>query len=188
MYGWMMASALSGVTAEAQEPEVAKDPRVRISARGGYTNYSRLHFVTGEGEVAVRVASKIHAVAGVAVYGVQLTPPPQRQLETGKLREWAAFAPIHVGARYQTEVVDNVAPFVGIDVLTGRYYQGEDGGAWAFGGRLRGGLDWMFTDIVGLHANLGLGVWTGDRWSDLETGLPDTGLLPQLSVGITVAP
>ncbi|MEM6930180.1 MAG: hypothetical protein AAF602_24790, partial [Myxococcota bacterium] len=154
MYGWLMASAVFGGVAHAEE-EATELPRVRLTARGGYTNYSRLHFVTGEAEVAVRAVAGLHAVAGVAVYGVQLEPPPQRQLETGNLREWAALAPIHVGVRYQLEVVERVLPFVGLDALTGRYYQGQDGGAWAIGGRLRAGLDAMLTEQIGLHANLG---------------------------------
>ncbi len=188
MYGWFMAGALASGAAHAQdaEPDESPLPRLRLTARGGYTNYSRLHFVTGEAEVAVRAIAGLHAVAGVAIYGVQLEPPVQRQLETGKLKEWAALAPIHLGARYQIALLDDLLqPFVGIDALTGQYYQGDDGVAWAIGGRLRAGIDVMVLDALGVHANLGLGVWSGDRWSDLETGVPDTGPLPQVSLGIT---
>ncbi|MEN0067177.1 MAG: hypothetical protein AAGA48_33910 [Myxococcota bacterium] len=189
MYGLVMAGAFFSSPAHAQaDAEGASEPRVRLTARGGYTNYSRLHFVTGEAEVAFRVVSKLHVVAGAAVYGVQLTPPVQRQLETGKLKEWAALAPFHAGVRFQFPVLSNeLYPFVGADLLTGRYYQSDDGGAWALGARLRGGVDWMFLDPLGLHANVGFGVWTGDRWGELATGLPTTGVLPQLSVGLTYA-
>jgi len=204
MYGWVMAGALLGGPAHAADDEAGEpparggdepfdptmapgededEPRVRLTARGGYTNYSRLHFVTGEAEVAMRLVSVVHAVGGVGVYGVELTPPPQRQLETGKLKEWAAFAPVHLGARAQFPILLN--PFVGVDVLTTRYYQSEDGGAWALGARLRTGVDWMIVDQLGLHVNVGLGVWSGDRWGEVETGVPRTGPLPQLAAGLT---
>lgn len=186
---WFMVGALASGEAHAQDAEPESPlPRVRLTARGGYTNYSRLHFVTGEAEVAVRVVSGLHAVAGIAVYGVELEPPPQRQLETGKLTEWAALAPIHVGARYQVGFLDDLLmPFVGVDALTGQYYQGADGVDWAFGARLRAGLDVMVLEQLGVHANFGLGVWSGDRWSDLETGVPNAGPLPQVSLGVTLA-
>jgi len=191
MHGWLMASALFGGSAGAWASETDDTDealsRVRVTARGGYTNYSRLHFVTGEAEVAVRAIAGLHGVAGVAVYGVNLLPPPQRQQSTGRLREWAALAPFHVGARYQLAITDWLQPFAGVDLLTGRYYQGEDGGAWAVGGRLRIGLDAMLTEHVGVHGNLGIGVWTGDRWSDLLVGMPDAGPLPQASLGVTWA-
>lgn len=188
MYGWVMAGALFGGlgTAHAQE-EASTEPVVRLSARGGYTNYSRLDFVTGELEGAFRIGGKFYGVAGVAVYGVLLETPVQRQLDTGKLKEWAAMAPLHLGARYQFSVLNgDWLPFAGADVLTARYYQGDEGeGAWAIGGRLRGGLDWMVVDSFGIHANVGLGWWWGDRWDELATGLPESGVVLQVSAGVT---
>lgn len=183
----LLMAALLGGAGSAHASEADDLPRLRLSVRGGYTNYSRMHFVTGELEGAVRVLAGLHVVAGGALYGLPLTPPPQRQLDNGRLQEWAALAPVHLGARYQIAVTDWLHPFVGADALTVRYYQGADGGAWAGGGRLRLGADAMFGEHLGANVNLGVGVWSGKRWPDLLVGLPQTGPVPQIGGGLTWA-
>lgn len=159
---------------------------VQVTVRGGYCRYYSFGFVTGGGEVAVNTVGPLQVVAGVELFAVKRIPPPEYQLQSSVYSEWNNVVPMNLGALLAFPV-GRLQPYVGADAVVAPYYKDGPTQHFALGGRLRGGLDVMVVDrYFGVNANLALGVWHGDRWTELQDGLHNTGPLPQISLGAFV--
>lgn len=154
----------------------------QLTLRGGYARYYSLDFITGGADLAVRVFGQAHAVAGLEAYAVNRTLPPEVQLETGEFSRWEVLTPFHLGGLVKFPM-GALEPYGGAELLAVNYLAG----AWAIGGRVRGGVDYMFTPNVGLNANLSVGAWSGDRWGEVESLVQNVGVLPQVTVGVVGA-
>lgn len=179
----LIAALVAGTTpASAVDVGVMPDRIIQASARGGYCPYGSLNFVTGGAEIGIATVAGLHAVAGIETYGVKRILPPDQALAEGVYSRWNWIFPANVGAIYKLPI-GPVEPYAGADVIFANY-SGPD---WAFGGRLRLGADYMFIEHVGVNLNAAIGAWTGKNWEDVEIGVPQTGLLPQISGGLVVA-
>ena len=45
----------------------------------------------------------------------------------------------------------------------------------------------MVTPQFGLNLNLAVGVWSGSRWGEVQEGIGNSGVLPQLSLGTVIS-
>ncbi len=176
------------MASRAERPPPGERPHiVQITARGGFSKYYAFNFLTAGGEVAVRAADRLHFIAGVEVYGVNLEYTPEEQLEFGQLRYWDAVFPIHFGFLYEFPVNESVKPYAGLEIILAQYFIDDVGADWAGGPRLRGGVDWMIAENFGLNFNVALGGWLGQNWPFIDPRLRRVGLLPQATVGPLVS-
>jgi hypothetical protein len=162
------------------------DHVVQLTARGGYSRYYSFNFLTGGGEVAVAAAKGFHLLAGVEMYAVQRTLPPDVASAVGIFREWNFIFPLNVGGLYKFPI-GRVQPYVGADTIFVQYYKDEVGADWAVGGRVRAGADMMVHPNFGFNLNVAAGVWSGQNWGLIEANVGQTGFLPQVSAGTVVA-
>jgi hypothetical protein len=172
-------------TPQAEAADVGLMPtgrHLQVTARGGYSRYGSLGFVTGGAEVGVKLVKGLHAIAGVETYGVKRTLPPDQALEEGVYSRWNWMYPLNIGVIYKLPI-GPVEPYAGADAILANYSEG----AWTVGGRLRVGADYMFIPHVGANLNVALGAWSGDEWDVVDVGVPNTGFLPQVSGGLVVA-
>lgn len=170
--------------------KVAKEgtEHVNITLRGGYSTYYKFKFVTGGGEVGVPLGSlPLNVVAGVEMYNVQRTLPPEIQVQTGQIFEWNQIFPMNLGMLYRLDLGGMARPYFGADGIMVQYYRDEVGGDWAGGARARAGVDVFPTQYLGVNLNAAAGGWLGQNWPLIEPGVGKSGLLPQISAGVVAA-
>lgn len=161
---------------------------VNITLRGGYSTYYKFKFVTGGGEVGVPLGSlPLNVVAGVEMYNVQRTLPPEIQVQTGQIFEWNQIFPMNLGMLYRLDLGGMARPYFGADGIMVQYYRDEVGGDWAGGARARAGVDIFPTQYLGVNVNAAVGGWLGQNWPLIEPGVGKSGLLPQVSAGVVAA-
>ncbi|MEQ1503521.1 MAG: hypothetical protein ABMB14_14890 [Myxococcota bacterium] len=165
---------------------VEYDHQVQIAARVGYCRYDSFGFTTGGAEVGVRVAGGLHVIGGAELFVVKRVLSPEKQIETGLYSVWNQLLPLNLGAVYVFGD-DKLLPYAGADLITASYLQEDSKSYFAFGGRLRGGIDYMLASHVGLNLNLAVGAWAGSKWDVVEEGTASFGLLPQVSAGVMFA-
>lgn len=166
----------------ADAPDSGYHAPAQVSLRGGYCRYYSFGFLTVGGEAAVRVVGNLHVLAGVEVFAVRRVNPSEIALATGVYSYWDQVVPLNLGVMY--EFIDGpVQPYAGLDAIAGSYYQGN----FAIGGRVRGGVDVMVIEHLGLNLNVAVGAWSGSEWGKVETGTGTFGLLPQISAGTVIA-
>ena len=146
---------------------VVEERRLEVAVRGGGAAYGPFDFVTVGGEVGVRAVAGLYVVAGAEAWGTNRILPPELQLESGIYNEWNWIEPAHLGAVYKV-AAGPVEPYAGADALVANYYRDADGAHWAVGGRARVGLDWYMVENLAVGADLAPGVWSGNRWPDLD--------------------
>ena len=152
-----------------------------LAFRGGYSKYFSFGFITFGGEAAIP-AGPVHLVAGIEVYAVNRQVPEDLWAEVGKISEWNTIFPVNFGVVYK--IGDGMAqPYVGADVIAVNYFESS----FAAGARARGGLDIMVTPQFGLNLNLAVGMWSGSRWGEVQEGIGNSGVLPQVSLGTVIA-
>lgn len=168
----------------AARPEIEREGSghaIQITARGGYSRYYQLGFITYGAELALPIAGTgLHVIGGVEAYSVNRTLPAELQEQVGRATAWDTIIPFNAGLVYKIGT-GPVVPYVGADAIVTRYLQ--DPNAFSVGGRGRLGLDVMITRAFGINANVGLGAWHGTRWGAVDTGMQNTGFLPQASAG-----
>jgi len=169
--------------ARRQSAEGEAEHRVQGTARLGYANYYAFNFVTAGGEVAVRAFDGLHFVGGVGAWIINRELPPEEQVIQGRLREWDAIFPLHLGFLYKFRGDAEVRPYAGLEVIFAQYYQDDFGSDWAGGPRVRGGVDWMISDRVGLNADVAFGGWLGQNWPFIDERLQPAGFVPQITIG-----
>ena len=163
-------------------------PVVALRARGGVAPYYALTFITYGGEVAVPVVSGLEIVAGVEGWSVKREIPPRFREDGGPVTEWNSIFPFHAGALYKL-YLGKAQPYFGADFIGAQYYVDPSTGQsyWALGGRARIGIDFMFTQRVGLNLDAGVGYWGGTNWEIIQRDMKNAGVIPRLGAGLTFA-
>lgn len=165
--------------------------RFGVAVRGGYARYGTLDFVTYGAEFDIPVASRWLVLLGVegASTNRNYTDEERAVIATAagilpeQVQDWNAILPINVGVVYKVPT-SSIQPYVGADALVVAYTAKPD---FAFGGRLRGGCDFMLSDTFGFNLDVGLGILSGDQFDLIQAGLAETGFYPEVSGGTMLA-
>ncbi len=156
-------------------------------ARGGYSRFGNLDFVTYGVEMNIPVASRVVILMGIegASTNRNYTEEERTQIATWadippeQVQDWNATLPINLGFAYKVPLT-NVQPYVGLDGLAMAYTANTD---FAFGGRVRGGCDFLVSDNFGFNLDLALGVLSGEQFDLIQKDLEDTGFYPEIRAG-----
>ena len=170
-----------------------EDARARfgVAARGGYARYGSLDFVTYGAELDIPVSARVVLLLGVegASTNRNYTDEERAVIANAagilpeQVQDWNAILPINVGIVYKVPTT-RIQPYIGVDGLAVAYTAAPD---FAFGGRLRGGCDFMVSDNFGFNIDAGLGVLSGDQFDLIQAGLADTGFYPEISGGTVLS-
>ena len=174
---------------EPPRPRIDEDASAKfgILVRGGYARYGTLDFVTYGVELEIPVSSRFVVLAGVegASTNRNYTDEERQAIAEAagqtpeQIQDWNAILPIDLGLVYKVPT-SAIQPYVGADFLAVVYTANGD---FAFGGRVRGGCDFMVSDNFGFNLDLGVGVLAGDKFDLIQAGLADVGLYPEISGG-----
>jgi hypothetical protein len=165
--------------------------RFGVAARGGYARYGSLDFITYGAELDIPVASRVVLLLGVegASTNRNYTDEERAVIATAagilpeQVQDWNAILPINFGIVYKVPTTA-IQPYIGVDGLAVAYTATPD---FAFGGRLRGGCDFMLSDNFGFNLDVGLGVLSGEQFDLIQAGLADTGFYPEVSGGTVLS-
>jgi len=160
-------------------------PTVSITGRLGYSRFQAFNFVTYGAEIGVHPLDNLAVLAGIEGYSVRRDVPQELQDAGAPPVVWNSIMPINIGAAYKF-LNDPLRPYVGGDMLIIPGYVQDANGA-AIGLRVRGGLDYMITENIGLNVNGGLGIWSGKEFDRLDEEFATSALVPQLSMGTVIA-
>ena len=161
--------------------------RFVLAARGGYSPYFNLGFVTYGAEGAIAVGETgLSVLIGVEAYSVQRDIPEEFQDSSGQTTEWNTIFPINAGITYRL-LNGNIQPYVGGDAIFAQYYVNQNGGSWTIGARGRAGVNLMVSRNFGFNANLAVGFWSGKNWALIQRDVKSSGFLPQISAGTVFA-
>ena len=159
--------------------------------RGGYSHYVSLDFGTAGLELNIPVASRVELLVGGG------TASTNRQYSDKELQviadaagiapeeveQWNTIVPLNIGVVYKVPVT-KIQPYVGADGLAVAYTGTPD---FAFGARVRGGVDFMVSDNFGLNLDAGVGFLTGDKFALIQKDLTNFGLYPEIQAGAVIA-
>ncbi len=169
------------------------DARARfgILARGGYARYGSLDFITYGVEMEIPVASRVVILMGVEGASTDRNYTDQERatiaaaagIAPEQVQDWNAILPLDIGLVYKVPVT-NIQPYIGADFLAVAYTATPD---FAFGGRVRGGCDFMISDNFGFNVDLGVGVLAGEQFDLIQKDLADVGLYPEVSAGTVLS-
>lgn len=172
-------------TRTARKPAPEGSRSLKVTARAGYSKYFQLGFITYGGEIGVPLGqSGAYVVAGVEGYSVNRTLPPEWQTQLGRATAWDTIIPFNAGLHYELGT-GGVRPYLGADFTFAQYFYDEEAQQRSFTWGLRGrlGADFMLSKVFGLNINGAMGFWKGDNWEIIDTGVKNTGVLPQVSAG-----
>jgi hypothetical protein len=165
--------------------DAPKASRFQIAARGGYSRYYDLNFITAGAEIAIGVTPTVYLVGGIDTYTVQRQIPPYLQRDN-QTTEWNTIFPGSFGLQFKAP--GKIRPYVGADGMAVPYYFDANGqGSMAFGARARFGCDFMVAEHFGLNLNGSVGFWSGKNWVLIQQGMGTLGVLPQVSAGTVIA-
>jgi len=177
------SSSYDGPATEVATSKSGSRSPVTITARGGYSRYQTLGFVSYGAEAAIPLTSSMYLRMGAEAFSVKREIPVQYQVAGGPLYTWETILPIGFGLYYQ-RTATNVRPYVGGD-LTITPYTADFKVAPGF--RVRGGADFMIVDNFGFNLNLGAGFWYGADLARVADNMSAAGLVPQISAGTVLA-
>ena len=174
---------------EPRRPQIDEDARSKfgILLRGGWARYGTLDFVTYGVELEIPVSSRLVVLAGVegASTNRNYTDEERAAIAAAsgqtaeQIQDWNLILPLDLGLVYKVPI-SAVQPYVGADFLAVVYTANGD---FAFGGRVRGGCDFMVSDNFGFNVDGAIGVLAGDKFDLIQAGLADVGLYPEVSLG-----
>jgi len=165
------------------------EPGITVSGRAGYARYYDFNFITYGAELGVPVAETVALVAGIEGFSTQRTLSEetiqdiaeQYDLNPNEIdpRPWNTILPINLGVQYKA-AGSAVRPYAGADFVVTPYT--EDFKV-ALGARARVGADFMVARTFGFNLNLAAGIMSGKEFDQIQPGIRDTGLIPQVSGG-----
>jgi hypothetical protein len=160
-------------------------PTASLTGRVGYSRFQAFNFVTYGAEIGLYPIENLMLMGGIEGYSVRRDVPQELQDAGAPPVVWNSIMPINLGAAYKF-FNDPMRPYVGGDLLIIPGYVQDAQGA-ATGLRIRGGLDIMVTESVGLNVNGALGIWSGKEFDRLDDEFSTSAMVPQFSVGTVVA-
>lgn len=179
--------------APSSRSRASSDARAKFSidARGGYSRFGNLDFVTYGMEMDIPVASRVVLLLGIEGASTNRNyTDEERQIIADsagilpeQVQDWNAILPINFGFAYKVPVT-KVQPYIGLDGVAVAYTANTD---FAFGGRVRGGCDFLVSDNFGFNLDLALGVLSGDQFDLIQKDLDDTGFYPEVRAGTVLA-
>ncbi|MSQ00592.1 MAG: hypothetical protein EXR71_01705 [Myxococcales bacterium] len=174
---------------EPPRPRIDDDATSKfgILVRGGWARYGTLDFVTYGVELAIPVSKRFVILAGVEGASTNRNYKEEERAAIAaaagvtpeQIQDWNAILPIDVGLVYKVPT-SAIQPYVGADFLAVVYTANGD---FAFGGRVRGGCDFMVSDNFGFNLDGAIGYLAGDKFDLIQVGLADVGLYPEVSLG-----
>ncbi|MBM4392704.1 MAG: hypothetical protein FJ090_16395 [Deltaproteobacteria bacterium] len=161
--------------------------RFGVAARAGYSRYGDLNFVNYGVEAAIPVATKVLLMIGIEGASTNRGYTEEEKaaiaetygVDPSQVQDWNAVLPIDLGMVYRA-TGNAVQPYIGADGVAVMYTANPD---FAFGGRLRTGVDFLVADNFGFNLDLALGVLTGSEFDAIQPGLPELGFYPEISGG-----
>ncbi len=161
--------------------------RFSVAARVAYSRYGDLNFIDYGVEAGIPVASRVLILVGVEGASTNRGYSEEERaaiaayagVEPEQVQDWNAILPLNLGVVYKVPT-SRVQPYIGADALAVMYTSAPD---FAFGGRLRTGVDFLVAENFGFNLDLGLGVLAGDEFEAIQTGLPNIGFYPEIGGG-----
>ena len=161
-----------------------RDSDLSISLNVGMSKYQTLSFLTSGIEASFAVGDNLTFDAGLEAQSTERSPTLKQQNELGLPPSlWNTILPVNFGLTFAFN--DNqLSPWLGADILLSPYTRDFD---IALGARLRGGVDYMLTPLVGINAAVSAGAMYGSEWSTIDEGLNDFAIMPQFTLGTVFA-
>ena len=161
-----------------------RDSDLSISLNVGISRYQSLSFLTSGLEASFALGDKLTFDAGVEAQSTERTPTLKQQNELNlPPTMWNTILPVNFGLTF-TLNDSRLSPWLGADILLSPYTREFD---IALGARLRGGIDYMLTPLVGINAAVSAGALYGSEWSTIDEGLTDFAIMPQFTLGTVFA-
>jgi len=157
------------------------DERFAVTAHLGYTHYKVMDFLGYGAELSLQVVGGFYLKTGIEALNVrQVNDEASDPTVNLLVREWHTITPLHVGLAWSGGS-GVVRPYLGGDITVTPYTVSPV--KVAPGVRARVGANFMLTDAFGLNLNAAAGFWYGSDWDQIEAGMSDGGLVPQVSGG-----
>ncbi|MBM4367472.1 MAG: hypothetical protein FJ102_14765 [Deltaproteobacteria bacterium] len=161
--------------------------RFGVAARAGYSRYGDLNFVNYGVEAEIPVAAKVLLMIGIEGASTNRGYTEEEKaaiaetygVDPSQVQDWNAVLPINFGVVYKA-TGNKVQPYIGADGVAVMYTANPD---FAFGGRLRTGVDFLVADNFGFNLDLALGVLAGSEFDAIQPGLPELGFYPEIGGG-----
>ena len=177
------SSSYDGPATEVGASKSGARSPVTVTARGGYSRYQTLGFVSYGAEAGIPLTKSMYLKMGAEAFSVKREIPIEYQTVGGPQFTWETILPIGFGLYYQ-RTTTNIRPYVGGD-LTITPYTADFKVAPGF--RVRAGSDFMIVDNFGFNLNLGAGFWYGADLARVADDMSAAGLVPQISAGTVLA-
>ncbi len=161
--------------------------RFGVAARAGYSRYGDLNFINYGVEAEIPVAAKVLLMIGIEGASTNRGYTEEEKaaiaetygVDPSQVQDWNAVLPINFGVVYKA-TGSKVQPYIGADGVAVMYTANPD---FAFGGRLRTGVDFLVADNFGFNLDLALGVLAGSEFDAIQPGLPELGFYPEIGGG-----
>jgi len=165
-------------------PYIPRDSDLSIRLNAGLSKYQTLSFLTSGVEASFAIGDSLTFDAGVEAQSTERRPTAKQQRDLGLPPQlWNTILPVNFGLTYVFSD-QRIAPSIGADLILAPYTRDFD---IALGARLRGGVDYMITSMIGINATLSAGAIYGSEWSTIDEGLTDFSIMPQFTIGTLFA-
>jgi len=176
-------AAKSSNSPKIQAPYVKQSNSLGITAKAGMSKFQSLNFLTYGAEIAIPAGERASFTVGLELQSTKRTPTREQQVKLNLPAElWNTIMPINFGGIYRFGQ-SRFQPFVGADLVLTPYTKDFK---IAVGARARAGADIMLTKKMGINAGLSTGAWYGSRFDNIDEGLSDFGIVPQVTLGTSV--
>jgi hypothetical protein len=161
------------------------DSVVSITGRVGYARYQDLNFVAWGGEVGIEALQPVRLNIGVNGQSLPLVIEGTENEFGVPETEWRSLLAFNVGAVY-VFYTDTLTPYAGADLTFTAYTSKFN---VAPGVRLRGGFDYMASEVFGINIDLAAGMMFGTDTTgkNIDLELNTMGFSPQITLGTVLA-
>jgi len=176
-------SAKTSSSTKIHVPYVKQDNGLGITAKAGMSKFQSLNFLTYGAEIAIPASDRASFTVGLELQSTKRTPTREQQVKLNLPAElWNTIMPVNFGGIYRFGT-NRFQPFVGADLVLTPYTKDFK---IAVGARARAGADIMLTKKMGINAGLSTGAWYGSMFDNIDEGLSDFGIVPQVTLGTSV--
>jgi hypothetical protein len=170
-------------TSSINAPFVSQGNSQTLTARAGFSQFQSLNFLTYGAEMVLPMGDRTALTVGLELQSTKRMPSPAQQIQFNLPPElWNTIMPINVGGLYRFGQ-GRIQPFVGADVILTPYTRNFN---VALGARARLGADVMLTKTFGMNVSLSTGAWYGSKFTLIDEGLKNFGIVPQGTLGTSI--
>jgi hypothetical protein len=170
-------------TSSINAPFVSQGNSKSLTAKAGVSQFQSLNFLTYGAEMVVPMGDRTALTVGLELQSTKRTPTREQQIKFNLAPEiWNTIMPINVGGLYRFGQ-GRIQPFLGADLILTPYTRDFN---VALGARARLGADIMLTKTFGMNVGLSTGAWYGSKFTLIDEGLKNFGIVPQGTLGTSI--